>query len=357
MEDLRMTQAKISVENLSKTYRVPVRGEGLRAALGSLFRRQYSEVQAVQPVSFSIQPGEMVGLIGPNGAGKTTTLKMLCGLLYPSGGSARVAGFIPWERRPAYLRQISLVLGNKSQMLWDIPPLDSFRILGDIYAVEPAAFRQTLSELVALLEMEELLHKPVRSLSLGERMKCELTASLLHRPQVLFLDEPTLGLDVSMQLRLRQFLAEYNQRHGVTVLLTSHYMADVMALCRRVVLIHHGRLLYDGELDGLARRMAPFKLVRVSYLENGRGPLAPEDLPAGVEVLEHEPGRLTLRTPRAGATPLIAHLLQALAVVDLAVEDPPLEAVMDQVYRTASTGEPAPDVEAAAAPAAQEVQA
>jgi ABC-2 type transport system ATP-binding protein len=331
-----MTQPNILVENLSKTYRVPVREAGIAAALGSLFRRRWSDVHAVQPLSFQIQAGEMVGLIGPNGAGKTTTLKMLTGLLYPSGGTARVAGFVPWERRPEYLRRISMVLGNKSQMLWDIPPMDSFRILGDIYGVDPADFRQSLDELIALLDMEALLSKPVRSLSLGERMKCELTASLLYRPQVLFLDEPTLGLDVSMQLRLRRFLADYNRRSGVTVMLTSHYMADVMALCRRVLLIHHGRLLYDGELDGLARQMAPFKLLRVTFAENGRGALTLADLPEGVEILEQEAGRLTLRTPRERATALIAHLLSSLAVVDLAVEDPPIEAVMDQVYQEAA---------------------
>jgi ABC-2 type transport system ATP-binding protein len=331
-----MTPPNILVENLTKTYRVPVREAGVAAALGSLFRRRWSDVHAVQPLSFEIQAGEMVGLIGPNGAGKTTTLKMLTGLLYPSGGTARVAGFVPWERRPEYLRRISMVLGNKSQMLWDIPPMDSFRILGDIYGVDPADFRQSLDELIALLDMEALLSKPVRSLSLGERMKCELTASLLYRPQVLFLDEPTLGLDVSMQLRLRRFLADYNRRSGVTVMLTSHYMADVMALCRRVLLIHHGRLLYDGELDGLARQMAPFKLLRVTFAENGRGALTPADLPEGVEILEQEVGRLTLRTPRERATALIAHLLSSLAVVDLAVEDPPIEAVMDQVYQEAA---------------------
>ena len=182
----------------------------------------------------------MVGFIGPNGAGKTTTLKMLPGCCTPLGGEARVAGFIPWERQPDYLRRISMVLGNKSQMLWDIPPLDTFRVLGEIYGVPPAEFKQTLDELVELLDMQELLTKPVRNLSLGERMKCELVAGLLHRPAVLFLDEPTLGLDVSMQLRLRRFLAEYNRRSGATVILTSHYMADVMALCPRVILIHQG---------------------------------------------------------------------------------------------------------------------
>lgn len=340
-----MNQPQIEVINLSKTYRVAEREAGLAASLKSLLRRTYRDVQAVREVCFTIQPGEMVGLIGPNGAGKTTTLKMLTGLLYPTQGKAWVAGFVPWERKPDYLRRISMVLGNKSQMMWDIPPLDSFRVIAEIYSVPPAQYRQTLDELVELLDMATLLAKPVRNLSLGERMKCELVAGLLHRPQVMFLDEPTLGLDVSMQRRLRRFLAEYNRSSGVTVLLTSHYMADVMALCPRVILIHHGQLLYDGELGGLAQRLAPFKLLRVTLKEgNGkvedwqagkveRSFLDPWVLPEGVEVLERQAGRMTLRAGRAETPAVTAHLLQSLPVVDLAVEDPPIEAVIDQIYQ------------------------
>ncbi len=326
-----MTRPQIIVQHLSKTYRVPTREPGLKASLKNLVRRTYDDVPAVCEVSFNIEAGEMVGLIGPNGAGKTTTLKMLCGLLHPTSGEAHVAGFVPWERKHAYLKRISMVLGNKSQMLWDIPPLDSFRVLGEIYSVPPAEFKQTRDELIELLDLRELLNKPVRNLSLGERMKCELVAGLLHRPEVLFLDEPTLGLDVSMQLRLRRFLAEYNRRRGVTVILTSHYMADVMALCPRVILIHHGHLLYDGELNGLAQRLAPFKLLRLTLRsENGNGLGA---LPAGVEITEHAADRLTLRAAREQAPALTAQLLQTLPVVDLAVEDPPIEAVIDQVYQ------------------------
>lgn len=326
-----MSDPAILVHNLTKTYRVPERDAGMRAAVKSLFRRSYNDVPAVRAIDLAIQPGEMVGFIGPNGAGKTTTLKMLCGLLRPTSGEARVLGYTPWERRPAFLQRISMVLGNKSQMIWDIPPLDTFRVLGEIYNLPAARFCQALDELVELLDMTDLLTRPVRNLSLGERMKCELVAGLLHRPQVLFLDEPTLGLDVSMQLRLRRFLAEYNQRSGVTVILTSHYMADVMALCPRVVLIHEGRLLYDGELNGLAQRLVPFKLLRLTYRENGR---AIEDLlPAGVQIAERGPDRLTLRAGREQAAAVTAHLLQALPVVDLTVEDPPIEAVIDQVYQ------------------------
>jgi ABC-2 type transport system ATP-binding protein len=325
-----MTQSQILVENLSKTYRVPVRPEGLVASLRSLIRRRHDQVEAVREVSFTVQQGEMVGLIGPNGAGKTTTLKMLSGLLVPTTGRAQVAGFTPWERKPAYLRRISMVMGNKSQMIWDVPPLDSFRVLAEIYGVPEAEYRRTLEELIDLLEMGELLRKPVRNLSLGERMKCELTASLLHRPAVMFLDEPTLGLDVSIQIRLRRFLAEYNRRSGVTVLLTSHYMADVMALCERVILIHHGGLVYDGALNGLAQQLAPFKLLRVTLRQEGM----PDDLdwPEGVEVSEQDGGQFTLRAPRAAAPALTAQILQRLPVADLSVEDPPIEAVIDQVY-------------------------
>ena len=325
-----MTTPCIKVHNLSKTYRVPVREAGLKASLRSLTHRTYQEVEAVQQINFSVEPGEIVGFIGPNGAGKTTTLKMLAGLLHPTGGEATVAGFTPWERRHAYLRRISMVMGNKSQMLWDIPPLDSFRVLGDIYSVPPTEYRQTLDELIDLLDMRELLTKPVRNFSLGERMKCELVAGLIHRPQVLFLDEPTLGLDVSMQNRLRQFIREYNRRSGATILLTSHYMADVTALCPRVILIHEGKLLYDSDLHELARKLAPFKLVHASLLVNG----TPPAFPGGLEPVEaSDEGRHTFRLPRDEAAAFTAQLLGSLPVVDLTVEDPPIEAVIDQIYQ------------------------
>jgi ABC-2 type transport system ATP-binding protein len=315
---------------LSKTYRVPVRPEGLKASVKGLIKPTYQETMAVRDVSFSIEAGEMVGLLGPNGAGKTTTLKMLSGLLRPSQGEAKVAGFIPWKRDPAYLRQVSMVMGNKSQMLWDIPPMDSFRVLSEIYAVPPAQFRSILDELIHLLDMEELLTRPVRNLSLGERMKCELVAALLYRPAVFFLDEPTLGLDVSMQLRLRRFIFEYNQRSGVTVLLTSHYMADVMALCSRVILIHRGQALFDGNLNDLARQLAPFKQLRISLqVEKANGDFS---FPAGAEIIERQDNTFTLRVPRAEAPAITAQLLQSLPIADLTVEDPPIEAVMDQIY-------------------------
>jgi ABC-2 type transport system ATP-binding protein len=325
-----MTEPQIIVQNLSKTYRVPEREPGLKAAVKSLARRTWRDVEAVREASFTIQPGEMVGLIGPNGAGKTTTLKILAGLLHPTTGEARVAGFVPWKREQAYLQRISMVLGNKSQMLWDIPPLDTFRVLAEIYRVPPPAFRETLDELVEMLEMQDLLAKPVRNMSLGERMKCELVAGLLYNPEVLFLDEPTLGLDVSMQGRLRRFLAEYNRRSDATLILTSHYMADVVALCPRVILIHHGSLLYDGELSGLAAQLAPFKLVRVALRNGTASAFTP---PAHASVVERENGHLVLRVDRAATPAVTAQLLNTLPVADLSVEDPPIEAVIDQVYQ------------------------
>jgi ABC-2 type transport system ATP-binding protein len=328
-----MIEPQILVRNLSKTYRVPERDPGLAAAVKSLVRRQYRDVEAVREISFSVGAGEIVGFIGPNGAGKTTTLKMLAGLLHPTAGEACVAGYTPWERRPAYLRRISMVLGNKSQMIWDIPPMDSFRVLGEIYSVPQPQLRQTLDELIDLLEMRALMTKPVRNFSLGERMKCELVAGLIHRPTVLFLDEPTLGLDVTMQNRLRRFVADYNRLRGATVILTSHYMADVAALCPRVILIHHGRLLYDGPLSGLAGRLAPFKLIRVVVNGGEKNGAAGMELPRGAELIGREDNRLTLRVARADAPAVTAHLLNSLPIVDLAVEDPPIEAVIDQVYQ------------------------
>ena len=239
----------IDVRDLSKTYEVPVREGGLAAALKSLVHRHTRQVEAVKEINFEVAPGEIVGFLGPNGAGKTTTLKMLSGLLYPSGGQCRVLGIEPFKRQRDYLRQITLVMGNRNQLIWDIPVLDSFERNRAIYRIERTAYQRTVDELTELLDLAPFLDKSVRNLSLGERMKCEVAAALLHKPQILFLDEPTIGLDVTMQRRIRSFLAEYNQRYGATVLLTSHYMADVEALCKRVVVIHHGQLLFDGGRD------------------------------------------------------------------------------------------------------------
>lgn len=322
-------QPHIVVRDLVKTYRVHEREAGAGASFRSLFKRKYKEVEAVKGVSFQLMPGEVVGFLGPNGAGKTTTLKMLSGLLYPTSGEARVLGFEPWKRDAAYLRQLSYVLGNRSQLAWDIPAMDSFLVNQAIYEIPEKQFRETLDELVALLDLEKLLKKPVRGLSLGERMKCELAASLLHRPQVLFLDEPTLGVDVTMQNRIRQFVAEHNQRYGATVLLTSHYMADVTALCKRVIVIHHGKLLYDGDLEALSEKFAPFKQVRLDLPDTETAGRAKE---FGT-VHSQEGTKVTLRLPRETTSSVVARLLAELPVIDLTVEDPAIEEVIDQVFQ------------------------
>src|SRR5262245_43139989 len=250
----------IEAISLSKTYRVAQKKEGLRGALRALFRRQVKEIRAGEDVSFTIEPGEMVAFLGPNGAGKTTTLKMLSGLIYPTSGTAQVLGFIPWERADAFRRRFALVMGQKNQLWWDLPAADSFQLHKEIYSIPEAEFTRTLGELTELLGVEKLTRQAVRELSLGERMKMELIAALLHRPSLLLLDEPTIGLDVVAQVVIQKCLREYHASRGVTVLLTSHYMRDVEALCRRVLVITHGRLVYDGELEGLTDRFGQSKL-------------------------------------------------------------------------------------------------
>ncbi|MBO0789435.1 MAG: ATP-binding cassette domain-containing protein [Ktedonobacteraceae bacterium] len=328
-----MAAPQILVHNLVKTYRVPVHRAGLAASIKSLWSRIYRDVEAVKGISFSIDAGEIVGFLGSNGAGKTTTLKMLTGLLHPTSGDAYVAGYVPWRRERAYLSSISMVMGNKSQVSWDIPPLESLRVTREIYQVSRSDFERTLEELVFLLDMRDLLHKPVRTLSLGERMKCELVAALLHRPEVLFLDEPSLGLDISTQHRLRNFIREYNQRNGATVLLTSHYMADVEALCSRIIMISEGQLTYDGSLQELASRFAPHKLLRCSVEDELLcGSLEPL-LPDGIEVVERGHGSWTLRVPQSKVPAITSHLLRNLPIIDLSIEEPPIETVVDLVYQ------------------------
>jgi ABC-2 type transport system ATP-binding protein len=316
----------IQVHNLGKTYVVPERESGLRASVRSLFRRQSKEVVAVDGISFDVTPGEVVGFLGPNGAGKTTTLKMLSGLLYPSRGEATVLGHVPWQRDRSYLRQITLVMGQRNQLVWDIPVADSFELNRAIFRIPEAEYRQTRAELSELLDLEPLLTKPVRNLSLGERMKCELAGALLHRPRVLFLDEPTLGLDVTAQRRIRGFIAEYAARYDATVLLTSHYMADVEALAERVVVIHHGALLFDGGLSALVARFSPHKTVIVD-LER-----AADGFERYGEVVAVDGLRATLRVPKSEAAAVTARLLAELPVVDLSVSDPPIDEVIDTVF-------------------------
>ncbi len=316
----------IRIRNLSKTFVVTKREAGLRAALRSLVHRRKEEVRAVDGISFDLAPGEVVGFLGPNGAGKTTTLKMLSGLLHPTSGELAVLGYRPWKREKAYLRQITLVMGQRNQLVWDIPAADSFELNRAIYRIPAADYRRTVDELTDLLELKPLLGKPVRNLSLGERMKCEIAVSLLHRPQVVFLDEPTIGLDVTMQRRIRSFIAEYNRRNGATVLLTSHYMADVEALCRRVIVIHRGRLLYDGQLSALVRSFSAHKTIVVQLGD------CQADLRAYGEVVSYEDGRATLRVAKAETARVTGRLLADLPVIDLTVEDPPIEEVIERVF-------------------------
>jgi ABC-2 type transport system ATP-binding protein len=321
-----MSEPAVRVESLLKVFDVPERDEGLKAATKSLFRRRTREVRAVDGISFAIAPGEIVGFLGPNGAGKTTTLKMLSGLLYVSGGEARVLGHVPSKRERDFLRRISLVMGNRNQLQWDLPALDSFELNRSIYQIPRPDFLALRDELIELLEIGDLVRKPVRQLSLGERMKVEIVGSLLHRPQVLFLDEPTIGLDVTMQKRIREFVAEYRRRHEATVMLTSHYMADVEALCERVIVIHHGRLLFDGELAALSDTVAAWKTIAVA-LENGAG-----DMSAYGDVIHRDGDLVTLRVPKAETARVTARLLAEQEVLDLNVEDPPIEDVIELVF-------------------------
>ncbi len=324
----------IRVRDLRKVYQVPERDSGLKAAVTSLFRRKSRDVVAVGGISFDIAPGEIVGFLGPNGAGKTTTLKMLAGLLHPTAGDATVHGFTPWRRDRGYLGQMTLIMGQRNQLTWDIPVMDSFELNRAIFRIPWVDFRVRRDELIALLELEELVKKPVRNLSLGERMKCEIAGSLLHQPGVLFLDEPTIGLDVAMQRRIRAFVAEYNRRYEATILLTSHYMADVEALCERVIVIHHGTLLYDGDLPGLVRRFSPLKTITIEFEE---GAVLSEDalqLLAGRlgEVVSASSDGATIRVPKSETARVTGEVLANVPVADLTVEDPPIEEVIERVF-------------------------
>jgi ABC-2 type transport system ATP-binding protein len=321
-----LTESAVHVDGLQKIFEVPEREPGLWAATKSLVRRRTREVRAVDGITFNIDPGEIVGFLGPNGAGKTTTLKMLSGLLYSSGGEAHVLGFVPSKRQKEFLRQITLVMGNRNQLQWDLPALDSFELNRAIYRIPREDFVPIRDEMIELLEVGDLVRKPVRTLSLGERMKVEIVGALLHRPQVLFLDEPTIGLDVTMQKRIRSFVAEYNGRHGATVLLTSHYMADVQALCKRVIVIHHGQILYDGPLTGLAAQFAAHKTIGVA-LEDGQA-----DLTRYGEVIHRDGDWVTLRVPKADTSQVASRLLSEQSVLDLTIEEPPIEDVIELVF-------------------------
>ncbi|WP_414542442.1 ABC transporter ATP-binding protein [Nostoc sp. CCY0012] len=319
----------ITVENLSKFYPVAVKEPGIKGTFTHFFHRTYRSIKAVQNVSFEIAPGEVVGFLGPNGAGKTTTLKMLTGLIHPSDGTVKVAGHVPFLRREAFLQKITLVMGQKQQLLWDLPALDSLRINAAVYNISDKEFQKRVGELTEMLTLEGKLTQPVRKLSLGERMKAELLAALLHRPHVLFLDEPTLGLDVNAQVAVRDFLREYNQRYQATVLLTSHYMADITALCERVLLIHQGKLMYDGSLNGLLEQFAPYREIHVELAE----PLPKEKLMSYGDVQLLEGRAVSFMVPRESLTRTVSKMLADLEVIDLTVTEPPVEEVIGRVFQ------------------------
>jgi len=320
----------IVARGLTKHFKVHKRPPGFGAAVKSLFVRRYETVKAVDGVSFTIERGERVGFLGPNGAGKTTTLKVLSGLLHPTGGEVAVDGHVPFKREAALLQKITLVMGQKSQLIWDLPPSETYAMNRAVFDVPKAQFEATLKELTELLELGPLLDTPSRQLSLGERMKCELAAALLHRPTTLFLDEPTIGLDVAMQLAIRDFVRRYNQQHEATVLLTSHYMDDVVALCPRIIVIDRGALIHDGDLKALVKATDPDK--RVSFTVAGRDEIEDAALRKLGTVLAKDGNRITLRVPERELPGVVSHLLGTLAVSDLGIEDPPLEDVLRVLF-------------------------
>ena len=320
----------IEVAGLTKTYRVFQKKEGLVGALRGLYHRDYKEVHAVDRIDFKIEPGEMVAFLGPNGAGKTTTLKMLSGLVYPTSGEAKVLGYVPWQRADAFRRQFALVMGQKNQLWWDLPAGDSFQLHREIYSIPQADFDKTLGELTELLGVEKLTRQAVRELSLGERMKMELIAALLHGPKLLLLDEPTIGLDVVAQAAIQKCLRDYHEKRGVTMLLTSHYMRDVEALCDRVIVITQGSIVYDGPLAKIVERFSETKLVRLQFEED-----APDDLGRYGEVVRREGPFADVRIDRARVAEVLGAILNLHALADVGVEDPPLEEVIAKVFEEA----------------------
>ncbi len=331
----------IEVSGLTKAFRTYKKQPGFSGAVRGLFHSKYEQTVAVKDVNFSVAEGELVGFLGPNGAGKTTTLKMLSGLLYPTSGSARVLGYVPWERDDGYRRQFALLLGQKNQLWWDLPANESLELNAKIYGISPESFRKTLDEMTSLLSVKEKLNVMVRELSLGERMKMELIAALLHQPKVLFLDEPTIGLDVVSQKNVRQFLREYNAKHKTTILLTSHYMTDIQELCRRVIIIDHGTIFFDGQLSEVLDRFADFKIVTVAC-ESGTE--CPGDrLKKFGEVIEQSPERVRLKIKRDKVISVCKAMLDELPVSDIDIQEVPIEEVIGQIFarETANVQRPA----------------
>jgi len=320
----------IQIDQLTKSYRVYQKKEGLLESVRGLFHRDYKTIEAVRGISLRVEPGEFVAFLGPNGAGKTTTLKLLSGVIYPTSGTASVMGFVPWKRDMEYRRRFALVMGQKNQLWWDLPAQESFRLHQQIYAIDRTSFDSNLSARTSLLDVQKLLGRPVRELSLGERMKMELIAALLHSPDVLFLDEPTIGLDVIAQRNIQQFLKHYQEERQITILLTSHYMKDVSALCQRVVVIAQGGLQYDGSLSGIIDSFSGSKVIQLQ--------LGIEQAASGLErfgeILKTDMPRVSIRVPRANVSRVLAEILNTYTVDDVAVEDPPLEEVIASLFHS-----------------------
>ena len=328
----------IRVDQLVKTFRSPRRHDGRFGALGTLFTRDYTVKTAVAGISFAVESGELIGYIGPNGAGKSTTIKMLTGILVPTSGELQVAGLVPWRRREENALNIGVVFGQRSQLWWDLPLIESFDLVARMYRIEPERFRSNLGRFRELLGLDEFINTPVRQLSLGQRMRGDLSAALLHDPRIVYLDEPTVGLDVVAKERIRTFIEEINRDRGTTVILTTHDLADVERLCRRIILIDRGRVLYDGTVDGLTASYAPYRVLIVR-LATDAGAVVPPDRPldlAGVEVAKREAGAVWLRfDPTVIAAPaLISEVVRRYPVSDLSIVEPELESVIREIYES-----------------------
>jgi len=320
--------AIIDVKNLSKYFRVYKKEPGVLGSLKSLFNRKYENSKAVDNISFKIEEGELVGFIGPNGAGKTTTLKCLSGLIYPSQGKISILGYTPFDRKSDFLKQIGLVMGQKNQLWWDLPPIESYLLNKEIYSIPDRQFKETIEELAELMEIKNILQVQVRKLSLGQRMKCELVAQLIHLPKVLFLDEPTIGLDVVMQQKLRCFVREYNRRYKATILLTSHYMDDVKELCRRVIIINQGGILYDGLLENITKKYSTHKLLSVIF----ESPVKKDELQSLGEIKLYESTKVNLLVPRKDSNHIASHLMEKFDVADLNIEEPEVEEIVRKIF-------------------------
>lgn len=322
----------VSASHLSKYYKVYKKEAGFVGSIKSLIHREHYDEKAVDDISFNIAEGELIGFIGPNGAGKTTTLKCLSGLLYPTSGEVKVLGYTPFERKHAYLKQIALVMGQKNQLWWDLPAIDSFLLNKEIYEVPEKRYKETLEELSDLLEVKDVLNIQVRKLSLGQRMKCELIAALIHSPKVLFLDEPTIGLDVVMQKKLRDFIKEYNQRYKSTIILTSHYMEDVRQLCERVIIIDHGKILYDGKFSDIVKLYSPEKYLSITFTEH----VTKEALKKIGNIVSYEDPRVVLSIPYAQTKQIAAKILEDFPVDDITIEEPDIEDIVRDIFQEES---------------------